>query len=110
MEILIAYLNTVSTSGLLNAAICFGICTRLMFYRRNGAKYSPFYSCIAYALTVSSGAICISILAHKYTLVDVWEVILNGTLFLAVLAAKGNIALIMRGNNSRRITDGRTNY
>ena len=109
MEFLMEYLNTLSTLGALNAVICLGICIRLMFYKRNGAKYSPFYSVVAYTLTVSSGAACISILSKQYISVDVWEVIINASLLIAVCAAKGNVARIMKRQYTRRSSDGRAN-
>ena len=96
MELLMEYLSTLSTLGLLNAVICLGICTRLMFYQRNGAKYSPFYSVVDYVITVSSWAVCINILSKQYILVDVWEVIINATLLIAVCAVKGNVARVMK--------------
>ena len=110
MELLIEYLSTLSTLGLLNAVICLGICIRLMFYQRNGAKYSPFYSVVAYALTVSSGAVCINILSKQYIPVDVWEVIINATLLVAVLAARGNVARVMKSQYIQRNSDGKANY
>lgn len=96
MEFLMEFLSTFSTLGILNAVICLGICIRLMFYQRNGAKYSPFYAVVAYALTVSSWAVCISILSKQYISVDVWEVIINAALLIAVCAAKGNVAHVMK--------------
>ena len=105
MEFLMEYLSTFSTLGILNAVICLGICIRLMFYQRNGAKYSPFYSVVAYVLTVSSGAVCISILSKQYISVDVWEVIINAALLIAVCAAKGNIARVMKSRYTRTSSD-----
>ena len=96
MELLMEYLSTLSTLGLLNAVICLGICVRLMFYQRNGAKHSSFYSVVAYTLTVSSGAVCINILSKQYIPVDVWGVIINAALLIAVCAAKGNVARVMK--------------
>ena len=110
MELLIEYLSTLSTLGLLNAVICLGICIRLMFYQRNGAKYSPFYSVVAYTLTVSSGAACISILSKQYISVDVWEVIINAALLVAVFAAKGNVARVMKSQYTRRSSEDLANH
>ena len=110
MEFLMEYLSTLSTLGLLNAVICLGICIRLMFYQRNGAKYSPFYSVVAYALTVSSGAVCISILSKQYISVDVWEVIINAALLIAICAAKGNVAHVMKRQYMRRSSDERATH
>lgn len=110
MEFLMEYLSTLSTLGLLNAVICLGICIRLMFYQRNGAKYSPFYSVVAYALTVSSGALCISILSKQYISVDVWEVIINAALLIAVCTAKGNVARIMKRQYTRRSSEDLANH
>ena len=110
MELLMEYLSTLSTLGLLNAVICLGICIRLMFYQRNGAKYSPFYSVVAYALTVSSGAVCINILSKQYIPVDVWEVIINAALLIAVFAAKGNVARVMKSQYIQRNSDSKANY
>ena len=109
MELLMEYLSTLSTLGLLNAVICLGICIRLMFYQRNGSKYSPFYSVVAYALTVSSGAVCINILSKQYISVDVWEVIINAALLIAVYAAKGNVARVMKRQYTKRSSDDRAN-
>ena len=106
MEFLMEYLSTLSTLGLLNAVICLGICIRLMFYQRNGSKYSPFYSGVAYALTVSSGAASISILSRQYISVDVWEVIINAALLIAVCTAKGNVARVMKRQYMSRSSDG----
>ena len=78
-----------------------------MFYQRNGAKYSPFYSVVAYALTVSSGAACISILSKQYISVYAWDVIINAALLIAVFAAKGNVARVMKRQYTRRSSDGR---
>ena len=105
MELLMEYLSTLSTLGLLNAVICLGICVRLMFYQRNGAKHSSFYSVVAYALTVSSGAVCINILSKQYIPVDVWEVIINAALLIAVCAAKGNVARVMKSQYMRASSD-----
>ena len=110
MELLIEYLSTLSTLGILNAVICLGICIRLMFYQRNGAKYSPFYSVVAYALTVSSGAACISILSKQYISVDVWEVIINAALLIAICAAKGNVARVMKSQYTRRSSEDLANH
>ena len=110
MELLMEYLSTLSTLGLLNAVICLGICIRLMFYQRNGAKYSPFYSVVAYALTVSSGAACISILSKQYISVYAWEVIINAALLIAVFAAKGNVARVMKSQYIQRNSDSKANY
>ena len=110
MELLTEYLSTMSTLGLLNAVICLGICIRLMFYQRNGSKYSPFYSVVAYVLTVSSGAASISILSKQYISVDVWEVIINAVLLIAVCAAKGNVASVMKSQYMRRSSDSKANY
>lgn len=110
MELLIEYLSTLGTLGLLNAVICLGICIRLMFYQRNGSKYSPFYSVVAYALTVSSGAACISILSKQYTSVDVWEVIINAALLIAVCTAKGNVARIMKRQYTKRSLEDSANH
>ena len=110
MELLMEYLSTLSTLGLLNAVICLGICIRLMFYQRNGAKYSPFYYVVAYALTVSSGAACISILSKQYISVEVWEVIINASLLVAVLAAKGNVAHVMKSQYIRKSSDSKVTY
>ena len=110
MELLMEYLSTLSTLGLLNAVICLGICIRLMFYQRNGAKYSPFYSVVAYALTVSSGAASISILSKQYISVEVWEVIINAALLIAVFAAKGNVASVMKSQYIQRNSDSKANY
>ena len=107
MELLTEYLSTMSTLGILNAVICLGICIRLMFYQRNGAKYSPFYSIVAYVLTVSSGAASISILSKQYISVEVWEVIINAALLIAVCTAKGNVARVMKSQYTRRSSDGR---
>ena len=109
MELLMEYLSTLSTLGLLNAVICLGICIRLMFYQRNGAKYSPFYSVVAYTLTVSSGAACISILSKQYISVEVWEVIINAALLIAVCTAKGNVARVMQSQYTRRSSDNIAN-
>ena len=110
MEFLMEYLSTLSTLGLLNAVICLGICIRLMFYQRNGAKYSPFYSVVAYTLTVSSGAVCISILSKQYIEVDVWEVVINASLLIAVYAAKGNVARVMKRQYVRRSSEDIANH
>ena len=110
MEFLMEYLSTLSTLGLLNAVICLGICIRLMFYQRNGAKYSPIYSVVAYTLTVSSGAACISILSKQYISVDVWEVIINASLLIAVCAAKGNVARVMKRQYTRRSSEDLANH
>jgi hypothetical protein len=110
MELLMEYLSTLSTLGLLNAVICLGICIRLMFYQRNGAKYSPFYSVVAYTLTVSSGAVCISILSKQYISVDVWEVIINAALLIAICAAKGNVARVMKRQYTGRSSDDLANH
>ena len=110
MEFLMEFLSTLSTLGILNTVICLGICIRLMFYQRNGAKYSPFYSVVAYALTVSSGAVCINILSKQYILVDVWEVIINATLLIAVCAAKGNVARVMKSQYMRRSSENIASY
>ena len=110
MEFLMEYLSTLSTLGLLNAVICLGICIRLMFYQRNGAKYSPFYSVVAYTLTVSSGAVCISILSKQYISVDVWEVIINAVLLIAICAANGNVASVMKNQYVRRSSNGKATY
>ena len=107
MELLTEYLSTMSTLGLLNAVICLGICIRLMFYQRNGSKYSAFYSIVAYVLTVSSGTASISILSKQYISVEVWEVIINASLLIAVYAAKGNVARVMKRQYTRRTSDGR---
>ena len=109
MEFLMEFLSTLSTLGILNAVICLGICIRLMFYQRNGAKYSPFYSVVAYALTVSSGATCISILSKQYISVDVWEVIINAALLIAVCATKGNVARVMKSQYTRSSSDDTAN-
>lgn len=110
MELLMEFLSTFSTLGILNAVICLGICIRLMFYQRNGAKYSPFYSVVAYALTVSSGAVCISILSKQYISVDVWEVIINAALLIAVCAAKGNVARVMKRQYTSRSSEDLANH
>ena len=110
MELLMEYLSTLSTLGLLNAVICLGICIRLMFYQQNGAKYSPFYSVVAYTLTVSSGAVCINILSKQYIPVDVWGVIINAALLIAVCAAKGNVARVMKRQYMRASSDNRANH
>ena len=110
MELLVEYLSTMSTLGLLNAVICLGICIRLMFYQRNGSKYSPFYSGVAYALTVSSGAASISILSRQYISVEVWEVIINAVLLIAVCAAKGNVARVMKRQYMLRSSDKGTTH
>ena len=110
MELFMKYLDTMSTLELLNAVICLGICIRLMFYQRNGSKYSPLYSTVAYALTVSSGAACISILSKQYISVYVWEVIINAALLIAVCAAKGNVASVLKSQYIRRSSDSKNNY
>ena len=110
MEFLMEYLSTLSTLGLLNAVICLGICIRLMFYQRNGAKHSPFYSGIAYALTVSSGAVCINILSKQHIPVGVWEVIINAALLIAVCAANGNIANVIKSLYTRTSSDDRAKH
>ena len=110
MELLTEYLSTMSTLGILNAVICLGICIRLMFYQRNGAKYSPFYSIVAYVLTVSSGAASISILSKQYISVEVWEVIINAALLIAVCTAKGNVAHVMKRQYIRASPDDRANH
>ena len=110
MKFLMEYLSTLSTLGILNAVICLGICIRLMFYRRNGAKYSPFYSVVAYVLIVSSGAACISILSKQHIPVDVWEVIINAVLLIAVCAAKGNIASVIKSLYTRTSSDDRAKH
>ena len=110
MEFLMEFLSTLSTLGILNAVICLGICIRLMFYQRNGAKYSPFYSVVAYALTVSSGAVCINILSKQYISVDIWEVIINASLLVAVYAAKGNVAHVMKRQYMRRSSEDSANH
>ena len=110
MELLMEYLSTMSTLGLLNAVICLGICIRLMFYQRNGSKYSPFYSVVAYVLTVSSGAACISILSKQYISVYAWEVIINAALLIAICAAKGNVARVMKSQYTRRSSEDLANH
>ena len=110
MEFLMEYLSTLSTLGLLNAVICLGICIRLMFYQRNGSKYSAFYSIVAYVLTVSSGAASISILSKQYISVYAWEVIINAAMLMAVCAAKGNVASVMKSQYMRRSSNGKVNY
>lgn len=110
MKFLMEYFSTLSTLGILNAVICLGICIRLMFYRRNGAKYSPFYSVVAYVLTVSSGAVCINILSKQYIPVDVWEVIINAALLIVIWAAKGNVARVMKRQYMRTSSDDRAKH
>lgn len=93
---IVEYLKSFSPMELGNAFICMGIALRLMIFRQGAARHKFWYSVFAYVLIVSSAAIAIRILMKHYIQVDLWELVLNSSLLLGVVLAKGNVGRLLR--------------
>jgi hypothetical protein len=93
---IIDYLKSFSPLEFANAMVCMCISLRLMIFRQGKSAHKLSYSFLAYILIVASAAISIRILMKHYVHVDLWEVILNSTVLVAVISSKGNIARIVR--------------
>lgn len=93
---IVEYLKSFSPMELGNAFICMGIALRLMIFRQGSARHKFWYSVFAYVLIVSSAAIAIRILMKHYIQVDLWELVLNSSVLLGVLLARGNVGRLLR--------------
>lgn len=94
--VIVDYLRSLEPLEILNAVICFGISFRLMCFRQGSAQHKVIYSFLAYILIVATAAIGIRILMKHYTHVDIWEVIVNGTVLIGVVGSRGNIARFVK--------------
>ncbi|MBC3233996.1 phage holin family protein [Pseudomonas lurida] len=88
---------------LIAGAVCGAICIRIAMYRRDGARYRPGVSWLAYALAVATGCEWLSILmavlfAKPTTAVSPYLLIVLLVLAVLVYRAGGNVARIVRMN------------
>lgn len=80
-----------------NALICAAIALRIIVYRRDGSRYRPLYSVLAYLCTLAAGAVPIATLfGHMPWLPAAAAIVLNLTLLLALWRVRGNLAKLIR--------------
>ncbi len=80
-----------------NAIICAAIALRLIIYRREGSRYRPLYSVLAYLCTLAAGAVPIAVLFGRMPwLLSAAAIVLNLTLLLALVRVRGNLAKLIR--------------
>lgn len=78
---------------LANALICTAIALRIIAYRRASSRYKPFYSLLAYIITLAAGAVPISALFGQLPWLPLAAAItLNLALLLALIRVRGNLA------------------
>ncbi|MEA9445274.1 phage holin family protein [Candidatus Fukatsuia symbiotica] len=81
---------------IVNAIACLVTAGRLFSYQRQGAAYRPWAGFYAYILIVASGSVTIRVLMGDYTTADWSETLINITVCIAVVAARGNIMRLAR--------------
>lgn len=79
----------------LDGIACACIALSLMAYRRKGSVHRPIATCFAYVLLVSCASVTIRILTGDYIHADWSETLINVTLCIVVLRARGNVMRIM---------------
>lgn len=85
---------------IVNAVICAVMALRLIAYRRQGSRYRPAYSVLAYLVTLAAGAIPIGLLFGPLPGVSTAATaILNACLLVAVIGSRGNVAKLIRSPN-----------
>ncbi|WP_029987501.1 MULTISPECIES: phage holin family protein [unclassified Serratia (in: enterobacteria)] len=92
LQILLAFANGLS---------CGLMCTRMLTYRRNGAKFNRSASLLAYLLIIASGTVAIRIAFSEYRIIDPAETLLNLVLCMAVFRARGNVSQLFYGERSQ---------
>jgi len=81
---------------ILNVVFCILIIFRIVIWRRNGKRYRPFISLLAWLLVVSCAAVIMSLLSGYYRVADWAETLINGLLCTAVYYSSGNIAHLFK--------------
>jgi VIT1/CCC1 family predicted Fe2+/Mn2+ transporter len=81
-------------------------CVRLLVYRRAGARYRPLVSAYAWLLIASTGSTALGVLLGLYPASHIHLGDVGTSLVLCVLslAARGNVAAIIRTNHDDQPT------
>ena len=80
-----------------NAIVCLLIAVRLFLYRRShGTTYRPLYSWLAWLLMCCTASVAVLIFFGLYRYVFIAEAAINAVLLLCLLAARGNIASLIK--------------
>lgn len=81
---------------LLNGALCAAMCVRLLSYHREGARFKPLASLVAFLMIGATGSVAIRVLYGTYGEVNVSELVLNSALCVALFSARGNVSRVYR--------------
>ena len=92
---------------LLAASICGAICLRIAAYRREGARYRPGVSVLAYLLCMGTGCFALTVFldvlrGHGTESVSPWLLIILVVVLALVYRARGNVARIVQIDWERR--------
>jgi len=81
---------------ILNAVSCAATAICLGTFQRKGARHRPLAAFFAWLLTVACGSVTILILTGRYSSANLAETIINVTLCVIVIFAKGNVMRLAR--------------
>lgn len=81
---------------IVNAVACALVAIVLGTFQRRGAKHNYFGALLALILIISCGSITILIICGFYKEANPFETVINVSLSIAVLQAKGNVMRIFK--------------
>lgn len=81
-------------------------CVRLLIYSRNGARYRPLVSACAWLLIASTGSTALGVVLGLYPAshIHIGDVGISIVVCVLSLAARGNVATIIRTNHDEQPT------
>lgn len=80
----------------INALICLAIALRMIAFQRNGSAHRPLAAALAYVLIVAAGSVFILTFFDQHGPVQAAQSVLNLSLLLAIVAARGNVVDLFR--------------
>ncbi len=83
----------------INSLLCWLIILRVIFWKRNGRRYKPAISLIAWILVISCSGIAVFLFFGHYRLADWDELFIHALLCLIVYRTAGNVATLLNIRN-----------